>query len=133
MQRFENPRTGEIVEVVEETDDLLVMQVVWPRAGRRAPAHVHPSMQETWHVLEGRAAFRIGGVDSELGAGQSVTAEAGTAHLAWNPTDETVVLRIEMRPPARWVEFVRRLFTGDPPQELLDAFADEIRLVPTSA
>lgn len=128
-QRFENPRTGEIVEVVGQTDDVLTMRVTWPRAGRRAPAHEHPTMQETWHVVDGRAAFRIGGVDSELGPGESVTAEAGTPHLAWNPTDAPVVLRIEMRPPARWAEFVRRLFAGDPPGELLASFADEIRLV----
>ncbi len=33
-----------------------------------------------------------------LSRGESVVAEAGARHVAWNSTTEAVVLRIEMRP-----------------------------------
>ena len=126
--RFENARTAEIVDVVEETPELLVMHVTWPRPGHRAVAHVHPGMQERWEVLRGRAGFDIDGVRTELGPGESVVAEAGQRHLAWNASTTATELRIEMRPALRWTEFVRRLFAGEPPAPLLAEFAAEVRV-----
>jgi len=126
--RYENPAFGEVVEVVSESTELLVMQVTWPRPGHRAVAHVHPGMQERWQVVQGQAAFDIDGVETQLALGEHIVAEAGQPHVAWNPTDEEVVLRIEMRPALQWVEFVRRLFEGEPPLELLKEFPDEICL-----
>jgi len=114
--------------VLSESGELLVMRVTWPRPGHRAVAHLHPGMQERWRVIKGRAAFEIDGEETQLGPGEDIVAEAGQRHVAWNPTDEEVVLRVEMRPPLRWVEFVRRLFGGEPPLELLEAFPDEVRL-----
>jgi hypothetical protein len=35
-----------------------------------------------------------------------------------------------MRPALRWAEFVRRLFAGDDPGQLVAKFADEIVLAP---
>ena len=128
MTRFENPATGEVVEVVEESSELLVMRVRWPRPGHRAIAHVHPGMQERWQVVRGRAGFDIAGVVTECGPGESVVAEAGQRHLAWNASDAEAELRIEMRPALRWTAFVRRLFAGEPPAELLEEFAEEVRL-----
>ena len=52
----------------------------------------------------------------------------GRRHLAWNPTDDAVRLRIEMRPPLRWWEFTSRLFAGDDPVALLEKYADEVVL-----
>ena len=48
--------------------------------------------------------------------------------LAWNPSDEQVVHRIEKRPALRWSEFVRRLFAGEPVMPLLAEFPEEIRV-----
>jgi hypothetical protein len=59
-----------------------------------------------------------------------VVAPAGRRHLAWNPTDGPVRLRIEMRPALRWQEFTTRLFRGDDPAELLTEYADEVQLPP---
>jgi mannose-6-phosphate isomerase-like protein (cupin superfamily) len=123
-----NPRTGEEVEFVSETADLLVMDVRWPRKGRRALAHVHPGMEERWEVIEGRAQFTIGEVEHVAGPGDVVVAPPGTRHLAWNPADEPVRLRIEMRPPLRWREFTTRFFAGDDPLDLLEEFAGEVRI-----
>ena len=124
----ENPRTGEQVTFVSETDDLLVMDVVWPRPGLRALEHIHPYMEERWHVLDGRAAFRIDGIEVEASPGSVVVAPPGRRHLGWNAGDGPVHLRIEMRPSLRWRVFVERFFAGDDPLELLETFSDEIVL-----
>ena len=52
-QVIENPRTGERVEVIDESSDALVMLTTWTRSGQRAHEHVHPGMQERFEVLEG--------------------------------------------------------------------------------
>jgi 8-oxo-dGTP pyrophosphatase MutT (NUDIX family)/mannose-6-phosphate isomerase-like protein (cupin superfamily) len=127
---IENPRTGELVEFLHEDDDVLVMADRWTRPGHRTVEHIHPRMQERFEVLEGRAAFRIEGVESEVGPGGAVVAEPGQRHLAWNPTGATVRLRIEMRPPRRWQAFTRRFFGGEDPVALLNEFADEVVLPP---
>ena len=125
---IENPRTGERIEFLERSPGLLVMDATWPRPGQRAVEHLHPGMEETWHVLEGRAAFRIDGVESTAEPGESVVAAPGVRHLAWNPTEGPVRLRIEMRPALRWAEFTERLFAGADPAALLREYTDEIRL-----
>jgi hypothetical protein len=41
---IENARTGEIVEFVVETPELLRMEVTWTEPGPRAVRHAHPGM-----------------------------------------------------------------------------------------
>ncbi len=125
---IENPRTGEQVEFEVRTPDLLVMRSTWTRPGRRAAAHVHPTMEERYEILEGTAAFRVAGVDRTAAAGDIVIVPPATAHLAWNPTAGIVRLRITMRPPLRWAEFVERLFAGADGASLLREFNREIQL-----
>lgn len=127
---IENPRTGEQIEFVLETPELLRMLVTWPTSGARSIRHAHPGMEERWEVLGGRAAFEVDGVLVEAGPGSWVTAPRGRPHLAWNPTDEPVRLRIEMRPALRWAEFVRQLFAGEDPIGLLEEYSEEIVLAP---
>lgn len=128
---IENPRTGERIEFVEETSDGLTMIATWTRPGRRAAEHVHPAIEERWEVLEGTAAFRIDGVEIVATPGSVVVAPPGRRHVAWNPTEEPVRLRIGMRPPMRWSAFTRRLFAGDDPAGLLREYADEVTLPPS--
>lgn len=126
----ENERTGEVVEFLVETPELLRMEVTWTKPGARALRHAHPGMEERWDVLEGRAAFEVDGVTVEAGAGSWVVAPPGRPHLAWNPTSEPVRLRIEMRPALRWADFVRRLFSGEDPVGLMREYDREIVLAP---
>jgi quercetin dioxygenase-like cupin family protein len=125
---IENARTGEQVEFVSESPEILTMVTTWTRPGHRAAEHIHPRMEERFEVLEGRAAFRIEGVHVEAAEGSVVVAPPGRRHLAWNPTDAPVRLRIEMRPALRWREFTTRFFRGEDPVELLAEYADEVRL-----
>ncbi|HEU5152658.1 MAG TPA: cupin domain-containing protein [Iamia sp.] len=134
MDTVENPRTGERITFVSETPDLLVMDVTWTRPGHRAIEHLHPGMEERFAVVEGRAAWRLGGEGGstvEGAAGTVVVVPPGVVHLAWNPTEAPVRLRIEMRPALRWRAFTTRLFAGEDPVALLAEFAAEVRL-PTS-
>ena len=127
-QTVENPATGERITFVEITPELLVMDDVWTRPGHRAAPHVHPGMEERWTVLDGRAAFRIDGIDVEAAAGTVVVAPPGRRHLAWNPTASEVRVRIEMRSAGRWAEFTTRLFDGEDPAVLLPQYPAEIAL-----
>jgi quercetin dioxygenase-like cupin family protein len=126
VREFTNPQTGERVTIVSETPELLAMDVVWPRPGHRAAAHVHPEMEERYTVQDGSGAFRIGDDERTAGPGETVVVPPGTRHLAWNPTDGPVHLRIEMRPALRWAQFVERLFGGEDPVALLREFSREI-------
>jgi quercetin dioxygenase-like cupin family protein len=130
-QTVVNAATGERVTFVqtaaETHGELLVLELVWPRPGQRAPAHVHPEMEERYEVLSGTAAFRIGGHEQTAGPGEVVSVPPGTTHLAWNPTDEEVRLKVEFRPALRWEEFVVRLFAGNEPvADLMREFRREI-------
>jgi quercetin dioxygenase-like cupin family protein len=126
---LDNPRTGERIEFKVRTPELLVIDTVWSRPGHRAVEHVHPEMEECFEVIEGRAAFRINGEERVAAPGQVVIVPPGTPHLAWNPTDGPVRLRITMRPALRWAEFTERLFAGESPGTLLSEFSREVALV----
>jgi len=126
---IENPRTGEQIVFEIRKPELLVMRSTWTRAGRRAAAHVHPEIEERYEILEGRAAFRVAGIERIAGPGETVVVLPGTPHLAWNPTEVVVRLRITMRPALRWAAFVERLFDGDDAVVLIREFDREIRLV----
>jgi len=126
---IENPRTGEQIEFEIRSPELLVIRTTWTRPGQRVVAHIHPEMEETFEVIEGQAAFRIGDEEKLARPGQVVVVPAGTAHLAWNPTDSPVRLRITMRPALRWAEFTERLFAGEDPRTLMSEFSREVSLV----
>lgn len=138
-----NEATGETVRFArtagETGGELLVMEAHWTDPGHVTPTHIHPAMEERWHVIEGEVGFRIGDEETVAGPGKSVTAPAGVRHTNWNSAGVPALMRIEMRPPLRWEEFVRQLFAlasegleGDQAQrsveELLTEFAAEIEL-----
>jgi quercetin dioxygenase-like cupin family protein len=127
---IENPRTGEQIEFEVRTPQLLVMRATWTRPGHRAVEHIHPEMEESFEVIDGRAAFRIGGAERFADPGEVVVASPGIPHLAWNPADGPVRLKITMGPALRWADFVERLFAGEDAATLLREFSREIALVP---
>jgi quercetin dioxygenase-like cupin family protein len=127
---IENPRSGEQVEFVSETAEALTMLTTWTRPGHRAAEHVHPNMEERFEVLQGRAAFRVDGIEVVATDGEIVVAPPGSRHLAWNPTDAPVRLKIEMRPGLRWAEFTCRFFRGDDAMQLLSEYSAEVVIPP---
>ena len=142
-REIHNAATGETVRfarTAEETGgELLVMEAHWTEPGHVTPAHVHPTMEERWQVLEGEVGFRIGTDELTAGPGDTVIAEPGVLHTNWNQGGVPAVMRIEMRPALRWEEFVRQLFAlasesleGQQAErsvaELMTEFAAEIEL-----
>jgi mannose-6-phosphate isomerase-like protein (cupin superfamily) len=109
-----NPTSGERIvfrrTAADTAGKLLEMDAHWTRPGRRTPEHRHPQMEERWEVIAGSACFRIGGVEQLSGPGDTAVALPGVAHEAWNPGNEHVHVRIQMRPALRWEQFVERLF-----------------------
>jgi quercetin dioxygenase-like cupin family protein len=144
-REIHNTATGESVRIIRSADEtggeLLVMEAHWSDPNHATPAHVHPAMEERWHVLEGEVGFRIDGRETQAGPGDSVTAAPGVLHENWNAGDGPALMRIELRPPLRWEDFVRQLFAlasegleGADAQrsieELLTEFTDEIEIPP---
>ena len=109
-----NGATGERVRFIltaEETGgELLVMEDHWTRPGHVVPRHIHPGIEERWTVIQGTVAYTVDGVETIAGPGDSVIAPAGTPHSARDAGNGEVIVRIEMRPPLRWEDFVRQLF-----------------------
>ncbi|MDQ3729938.1 MAG: cupin domain-containing protein [Actinomycetota bacterium] len=147
-QIIENAATGERVRFVrtaEETGgELLVMEDRWTRPGHVVPRHIHPGIEERWTVIEGRVAYTVDGTETIAGPGDSVVAPAGSPHSARNAGNGEVLVRIEMRPPLRWEDFVHQLFAlagenlddevaARSLSELFSEFAPEIELAPNDA
>ncbi len=149
-QEIDNPVTGErIVFRVTSADsygELLEFDDFWTRPGYRVTEHIHPEIEERWEVVAGVAAFRIGGTERRAHPGETIVAPAGVPHMGWNPTDDPVHVRVQMRPALRWEQFAEQLFdlanqglvdaNGLPARpdllRLLKEFSREIAPVPSS-
>lgn len=142
---MKNAVTGEEVAFVrtasETGGELLVMEDRWTRPGHEVPRHLHPAMEERWTVIEGTVGYTIADEEITAGPGATVVAPAGAPHSARDLGGGPVLVRIEMRPPRRWEEFVRQLFAlasedldhdvaARSVTELFTEFAPEIVLAP---
>ena len=140
-----NGATGERVKFIltatETGGELLVMEDHWTRPGHVVPRHIHPGMEERWTVIHGTVAYTVDGVETIAGPGDSVVAPAGVPHSARDAGNGEVLVRIEMRPPLRWEDFVRQLFALANEEleddvaarsffELFSEFQPEIELAP---
>ena len=88
------PHDGEpIRSVVHETNDAAV--VAWTvRPGQRIGAHVHPSGQDTWTVLEGEGEYQLDreGRTQRIQAGDVVVAPTGAVHGVLNTGAQPLVI-----------------------------------------
>ena len=129
-QEIHNRLTGERIvfrtTAAETGGELLVFDTHWPRPGHRAAEHIHPEIEERFTVLGGMAALRIDGTEQMLRKGDSLAVAPGTPHLAWNPSDAPVHLRLEFRPALRWEDFTERLFTISSEEIAVSAGAPDI-------
>lgn len=114
-QEIVNNVTGERIifrrTAADTGGEVLEFDNFWTRAGHRAPAHVHPKMDESWEVVSGTPRFRIGDEEIAPGVGDVVVAPAGVAHMGWNAGVDQVFVKVRMRPALRWEEFVETLFS----------------------
>jgi quercetin dioxygenase-like cupin family protein len=110
----ENPVTGEraVVRIgTEQTGgELLVVDLYIRADGAVMGEHLHPVIEERFTVLHGRVGFRLSGRESTAGPGVTLVAPAGAPHDWWNEGPEEALVRIEIRPAARFEAAIRNAF-----------------------
>jgi hypothetical protein len=78
---------SESVTIVSSAPEALVVEATYGPGGKPPPRHYHPAQDEHFEVVEGRMMFRLGSVERELAAGESIDIPEGVSHQVWNPND----------------------------------------------
>lgn len=111
---IENPVTGERGVVRIGTDEtgreLLVVDLYIRPGGAVLGEHVHPAIHERFTVLRGQVGFRLAGRELTAEPGMTVNAPAGVSHDWWNAGPEEALVRVEIRPAARFEAMIRNAF-----------------------
>jgi quercetin dioxygenase-like cupin family protein len=111
---IENPVTGEraVVRVgtVESGGALGVIDLHIRPRGAVVGEHWHPAMDERFMVLRGRVDFRLDGQEQTAEPGSEIHVPAGARHDWWNAGDEEALVRVEVRPGARFEALMLNLF-----------------------
>lgn len=101
-QILENPISGEKIifrQTAADTDgELLAFELVLAPGGAVPGAHVHPEQEESFEVVSGTMAFRLGLKRIVAGPGETVVVPAGKVHRFENAGDEPAHVRVEVRP-----------------------------------
>jgi len=110
-----NPVTGEQLRFLETARDTggeyVVVECTIQPDGAVAAAHVHPKQSELFEVREGTVAFKLGRKTVELGAGESVLVEAGTAHKFWNAGSTPARFVTTVRPALQFERLIETMFS----------------------
>ena len=111
---IENPVTGERAVVRVGTAETggafgVVDLYIRPR-GAVVGEHWHPAMEERFTVLRGRVDFRLDGRERTAEPGSQIHVPAGVRHDWWNAGDEEALVRVEVRPAARFEAMILNLF-----------------------
>src|SRR3954467_6228281 len=80
-----------------------LIQIELAPGGGNAP-HRHLTYAEHFEVLEGQLTVQLEGTELVLSTGECAVAPAGAVHCFRNPTQETVVFRVELHPGHRGFE-----------------------------
>jgi mannose-6-phosphate isomerase-like protein (cupin superfamily) len=98
----------EITRSTEDTSGELFESTQWYDPREPGPiVHLHPSHDDTFAVIDGTLEVCIDGEWRSLRAGETVTASAGVPHTFRNASDQTVEVKITMRPAGRSEAFFR--------------------------
>src|SRR2546421_2017225 len=98
-QAFENPLTGERMvfrKTAHETNGTLleIEFFIKPYTGKGLGAHVHPSFDERFEIIEGSARYMIGQDEYRAIAGDVVVLPKAIAHVhPWNVGDDILHMR----------------------------------------
>ena len=99
-QRFSFRRTTD-----EDGGEVLHIDT-WVDPGGGVTPHIHPAMEERFHVLAGRPSFLAGRKWQAASPGDTVMVPAGLRHAYRNTGDETAHIVCEARPPSSLQEFL---------------------------
>src|SRR5262245_17346593 len=111
---IENPVTGEraVVRIgTEQTGgELLVVDLYIRPGGAVMGEHAHPAIEERFTVLRGRVGFRLSGRAATAEPGVTFIAPPGVPHNWWNAGPRVAVVRVEVRPAARFEAMIANAF-----------------------
>jgi mannose-6-phosphate isomerase-like protein (cupin superfamily) len=112
--QIENPVTGERIvfhETSAETNgERVVFETTVQPGGFVASAHLHPFQTERFEVLEGTLGIRRGKEKVELGAGETIVVEPGTAHKFWNAGDGEVRFICVVTPALQFERLIATMY-----------------------
>jgi len=111
---WENPVTGERAKLIElpwqNPEGHAVAELTALVGARVAGEHRHPSMLESFTVLDGELTVRLDGVTSVLGQGQTSSVDPGRWHDWWNAADTDALVRVEVVPGERFMHGIETLW-----------------------
>ena len=109
-----NPVLGEygaaLVQPKEVDGEYMKALAITPPGATGPAEHYHPDYDERFEVVEGEFVFEVDGEPRTLGAGESVTVEAGTPHTLRNESESHATCVLEARPEGRLTDVVQLLF-----------------------
>jgi quercetin dioxygenase-like cupin family protein len=108
---YENPATGikAVIHVgTEETQgEQLVVDLYARKCGAGSVLHMHPVIYERLTVVSGRVGLTLDGVVSIAEVGSTIEIPPGQAHRWWNAGIYEAKVRMDIRPAARFEDFMR--------------------------
>ncbi|MBV9683826.1 MAG: cupin domain-containing protein [Solirubrobacterales bacterium] len=100
---------GQVLEVLESSEDVLVLETTYAPGGSPPPAHFHPAQTEHFEILAGALHVEVGGRRRQLTTGELLDILPNTAHRMWNPSGEAARARWETRPAGGTEQWFRGL------------------------
>jgi quercetin dioxygenase-like cupin family protein len=111
---IENPVTGEraVIRIgTEQTGgELLVADLSIRPGGAVMGEHVHSAIEERFTVLGGQVGFRLSGREAIAELGKKLIVPAGMPHDWWNAGSDEALVRVEIRPAARFEAMILNAF-----------------------
>jgi mannose-6-phosphate isomerase-like protein (cupin superfamily) len=112
--RFEMP-DGSVYEVLtaaaESGDGQVAMEFTLPPGSVAPPAHVHPTTEERFEILEGELDLMVGGEWRTLGVGETAAVAPGVPHTFKNKCGKTVRVHDVHSPGFRFEDYIEHIFT----------------------
>ena len=109
-----NPVTRErsitIEAPAENPERRLVTELHLTPGARVALEHMHPEVDESFEVVEGRLGWKLDGKTGTAGPGESVTIPRGSWHDWWQVGDEPTVARVTVTPGDGFVNLISTLW-----------------------
>lgn len=116
-QALNNPYTGERIifeQVEQDTGGALVAfeHFMLPRRTPTFPEHVQLNQEEQFEIISGSARYRLGGVNQQAQAGETVIIPPKAIHInCWNAGPGELQMRHSFRPALGTDIFFERLFS----------------------
>lgn len=104
-KRYENPRTGTWIQIVERAPDLLRFERLFkPNTGKADP-HFHQDFTQTWEAIQGEGEIEVEGEPRTFSAGDRVALTPNTPHRdPYNPGDGDFIARATFEPVPEFIE-----------------------------